>query len=63
MENFLLLNITEIEFEVFNSIPTSPTEKPDWALMADKPTDYPLLDDFIIQNPIIDSNANAVCLF
>ena len=45
---------------VFNSIPTSPTEKPDWALMADKPTDYPLLDDFIIQNPIIDSNGRML---
>ncbi len=41
---------------VFNTIPSSPNEKPDWALLADKPTDYPLLDEFIIQNPIIDSN-------
>ena len=41
---------------VFDEIPISPTEKPDWSIQADSPTDYTLLDDFIIQNPIIDSN-------
>ena len=45
---------------VFDTIPTSPTEKPDWALLANEPTDYPLLDEFIIQNPIIDSNGSML---
>ena len=45
---------------VFDEIPSSPTEKPDWALQADSPTDYTLLDDFIIQNPIIDSNGRML---
>ena len=45
---------------VFDTIPTSPTEKPDWALLANKPTDYPLIDEFIIQNPIIDSNGSML---
>jgi hypothetical protein len=45
---------------VFNTIPTSPTEKPDWALLANEPTDYPLIDEFIIQNPIIDSNGSML---
>ena len=45
---------------VFDTIPTSPTEKPDWALLANEPTDYPLIDEFIIQNPIIDSNGSML---
>ena len=45
---------------VFDTIPTSPAEKPDWALLANEPTDYPLLDEFIIQNPIIDSNGSML---
>ena len=45
---------------VFDTIPTSPTEKPDWALLANEPTDYPLVDEFIIQNPIIDSNGSML---
>ena len=45
---------------VFDTIPTSPTKKPDWALLANEPTDYPLLDEFIIQNPIIDSNGSML---
>ncbi|MDB2368217.1 hypothetical protein N9V51_01610 [Candidatus Actinomarina sp.] len=45
---------------VFDTIPTSPTEKPDWALLASEPTDYPLIDEFIIQNPIIDSNGSML---
>ena len=45
---------------VFDIIPTSPTEKPDWALLANEPTDYPLIDEFIIQNPIIDSNGSML---
>ena len=45
---------------VFDTIPISPTEKPDWALLANEPTDYPLLDEFIIQNPIIDSNGSML---
>ena len=45
---------------VFDTIPTSPTEKPDWALLANEPTDYPLIDEFIIQNPIIESNGSML---
>ncbi|MDA7572281.1 hypothetical protein N8776_01095 [bacterium] len=45
---------------VFDTIPTSPKEKPDWALLANEPTDYPLIDEFIIQNPIIDSNGSML---
>ena len=45
---------------VFDTIPTSPTEKPDWALLANEPTDYSLIDEFIIQNPIIDSNGSML---
>jgi hypothetical protein len=45
---------------VFDTIPTSPTEKPDWALLANEPTYYPLIDEFIIQNPIIDSNGSML---
>ncbi len=45
---------------VFDSIPSSPTEKPDWSLLTDKTTNYPLLDDFIIQNPIIESNGTML---
>ena len=45
---------------VFDTIPNSPTEKPNWALLANKPTDYPLLDEFIIQNPIIESNGSML---
>ena len=45
---------------VFDTIPASPAEKPDWALLANEPTDYPLLDEFIIQNPIIDSNGSML---
>ena len=45
---------------VFDSIPSSPTEKPDWSFLTDKTTNYPLLDDFIIQNPIIESNGTML---
>jgi len=45
---------------VFDTLPTSPAVKPDWALLANKPTNYPLLDEFIIQNPIIDSNGSML---
>ena len=45
---------------VFDSIPNSPTEKPDWALLAETPTSYPLIEEFIIQNPIIDSNGSML---
>ena len=45
---------------VFNSLPSSPTEKPDWSLLSDSPEKYPLLEDFIIQNPIIDSNGKML---
>ena len=45
---------------VFDTIPASPSQKPDWALLANAPTDYPLLDEFIIQNPIIDSNGSML---
>ena len=45
---------------VFNSLPSSPTEKPDWSLLTESPTTYPLLEEFIIQNPIIDSNGEML---
>ena len=37
---------------VYDSLPTSATPKPDWSLMADNILDYPLIDDFIIQNTV-----------
>ena len=46
---------------VFDSLPTSVTEKPDWSLMTDNTDDYPLLeDDFIIQNPVVGSDGNVL---
>ena len=41
---------------VYDSLPTSATQKPDWSLMADNILDYPLIDDFIIQNPVPESD-------
>ncbi len=43
---------------VYDSLPASATEKPDWSLMTDEVLDYPLLDDFIIQNPVTGSDGN-----
>ena len=45
---------------VFDSLPTSATEIPDWSLMTDDVLDTPLLDDFIIQNPVIESDGNIM---
>ncbi len=45
---------------VFDNLPSSPADTPDWALLADEPTNYPLLDEFIIQNPIIESNGKML---
>ena len=45
---------------VFDSIPASPDISPDWALGSASPTDFPLLDDSIIQNPAIASNGEML---
>ena len=42
---------------VFDSLPTSVKEEPDWSLMTDNTDDYILLEeDFIIQNPVMESD-------
>ena len=43
---------------VYDSLPSSATQKPDWSLMADNILDYPLIDDFIIQNPVPESDGD-----
>ena len=43
---------------VYDSLPTSAKEKPDWSLMTDNILDYPLIDDFIIQNPVPESDGD-----
>ena len=46
---------------VFDSLPTSATEEPDWSLITDNTDDYILLEeDFIIQNPVIESDGNIL---
>ena len=43
---------------VYDSLPTSATTKPDWSLMTENILDYPLIDDFIIQNPVPESDGD-----
>ena len=43
---------------VFDSLPSSVAEKPNWSLMSDNRDDYTLIEeDFIIQNPVIESDS------
>ena len=45
---------------VFDSLPDSPNVHPDWSLGSTSPTDFPILDDSIIQNPVIASNGEML---
>ena len=45
---------------VFNSLPASPSVKPDWAIGASSTTNFPLYDEFIIQNGVIASNGKML---
>ena len=45
---------------VFDSLPSSPSVHPDWSLGSSSPTDFPILDDSIIQNPVIASNGEML---
>lgn len=44
---------------VFDSLPSSPSTKPNWSLLTDNTESFTLLEeDFIIQNPVIESDEN-----
>ena len=45
---------------VYDTLPLSPDEEPDWALGANSVNDFPLLDDAIIQNAVIASNGSML---
>ena len=54
--SYLLLNITEIGYLFMIHYQLLLTQEPDWSLMTDNILDYPLIDDFIIQNPVPESD-------
>jgi len=45
---------------VFNSIPSGPDSKPDWAIGAESPTTNTLYENHIIQNPLPASNGKRL---